>query len=47
MVTKVLELKDAKINKDNFFWIHKDDISKFTISVLAKKLLKLKGINIK
>ncbi len=43
MNVKIVQIKNATIDKRNFFWVHKSDINKFTISVLAKKLLKLTG----
>ena len=45
MYIKILILKNVTLEKTGFFWIPYEDIKKFTVSILAKKLLQAVNVN--
>jgi A/G-specific adenine glycosylase len=45
MYIKILILKNVTLEKTSFFWIPYKDIKKFTVSILAKKLLQAVNVN--
>lgn len=45
MYIKILILKNVTLDKTGFFWIPYEDIKKFTVSILTKKLLQAVNVN--